>query len=101
MPAVSSVSTASSAGSDLASREPEVKKVFQEFAAGTFYREMLGSLRKGTGKPAYFHGGYAEDVFRSEMDRHIADDLAAKHGEAFAGPLYENFAQQVLGAGRQ
>ena len=86
---------------DAASRESEVKKVFQEFAAGTFYREMLGALRKGTGKPAYFHGGYAEDVFRAEMDRHIVDDLAAKHGESFAGPLYDNFAQQVLDGGRR
>lgn len=97
MPSVSSIP----ATPDAASRESEVKKVFREFAAGTFYREMLGALRKGTGKPAYFHGGYAEDVFRAEMDHHIADDLAARHGESFAGPLYDNFAQQVLGGGRQ
>lgn len=96
MAGVSSVSGVSNRGG----RDAEVKKVFQEFAAGTFYREMLGSLRKGTGKPAYFHGGYAEDVFRAEMDRHIADDLAARHGESFAAPLYENFAQKVLAAGR-
>ena len=83
------------------SQDSEVKKVFQEFAAGTFYREMLGSLRKGTGKPAYFHGGQAEDIFRAEMDRLIVDDLAAKHGEGFAGPLYETFAQQTLGAPRR
>jgi hypothetical protein len=79
----------------------ELKKVFTEFAAGTFYKEMLGSLRKGAGKPAYFDGSYAEDVFRAEMDRHIADNLASEHGEAFAGPLYDNFARQVLGGGRK
>ena len=82
-------------------RDAEVREVFQEFAAGTFYREMLGALRKGADKPAYFHGGQAEDIFRAEMDRLIVDDLAAKHGEAFAGPLYEAFAQQTLGAGRR
>ena len=82
-------------------REAKLKKTFQEFAAGTFYREMLGAMRKGTGKPPYFHGGYAEDVFRAEMDRHVVDDLAARHGESFAGPLYENFARGALGAGRK
>lgn len=84
-----------------APRDAEVKEVFQEFAAGTFYREMLGSLRKGVGKPAYFHGGQAEEIFRAEMDRYIIDDLAAKHGEGFAAPLYETFAQQTLGAPRR
>lgn len=82
-------------------RDAEVKEVFQEFAAGTFYREMLGALRKGTGKPAYFHGGQAEDIFRAEMDRYVIDDLAATHGESFAEPLYETFAQQTLGAPRR
>ena len=81
--------------------DAKLKSVFQEFTAGTFYKEMLGAMRKGTGKPAYFHGGYAEDVFRAEMDRHLADDLAAKHGESFTEPLYENFAQKLLAAGRR
>ena len=88
-------------GVKAAAPDAELKKVFTQFAAGTFYSEMLGSLRKGTGKPAYFDGGYAEDVFRAEMDRHIADNLASQHGETFAGPLYDNFAQQVLGSGRR
>jgi peptidoglycan hydrolase FlgJ len=96
-PAVTSLSgTADS----LADRHSELKKVFTEFAAGSFYREMLSALRKSHGRPAYFDGGQAEQIFRAEMDRHIADDLAARHGEAFAGPLFENFSQQLLAAPR-
>ena len=83
-----------------ATRQAELKKVFNEFAAGTFYREMLSAMRKSQGKPAYFDGGHAEEVFRAELDRHIADDLAARHGEAFTKPLYDTFARQLLAAPR-
>ena len=95
---IDSVASASTDAST--SREGELKKVFTEFAAGTFYREMLSALRKSHNKPAYFDGGQAEQIFRAEMDRHIADDLAARHGDAFAGPLFENFSQQLLAAPR-
>ena len=101
MPATVTAPQAAPAPAAVASRQNELKKVFNEFTAGTFYREMLGALRKGSGKPAYFHGGHAEDVFRAELDRQIADDLAARHGDAFTGPLYDVFAQQLMAAQRR
>ncbi len=79
---------------------PELKKVFQQFAAGTFYREMLAAMHKGHDKPAYFDGGHAEEVFRSELDSRIADELAERDGDSFAGPLYERFSQNLLASGR-
>ena len=75
----------------------ELKQTFQDFVAGTFYRQMLSSLHDGQDKPAYFHGGQAEDIFQSEMDSRIADDLARRDGASFAKPLYAQFAHQVLG----
>jgi peptidoglycan hydrolase FlgJ len=78
----------------------ELKKVFNEFTAGTFYREMLEAMRKGTGKPAYFDGGQAEKIFRAQLDRQIADRLVVQHGEQFSNPLFENFSQQLLAAPR-
>ncbi|HEX6985999.1 MAG TPA: hypothetical protein VF170_11515 [Planctomycetaceae bacterium] len=94
------VSTSGGAAGIDPARQNELKKVFHEFAAGTFYREMLGALRKSHSKPAYFDGGQAERIFRAELDRRIADDLAARHGDAFAGPLYETFSQQLLATPR-
>jgi Rod binding domain-containing protein len=82
------------------SRMGELKKVFNEFTAGTFYREMLEAMRKGTGKPAYFDGGQAEEIFRGELDRQIATRLTEQHGEQFSKKLYENFSQQLLAAPR-
>ncbi len=81
-------------------RVDELKKVFNEFTAGTFYREMLDAMRKGTGKPAYFDGGQAEEIFRAELDRKIADRLVEQHGEQFSKPLFKNFSQQLLTAPR-
>lgn len=69
-------------------RDLELKEKFQDFVAGTFYKEMLKSMRNTQNKPAYFHGGQAEDIFQSQMDDLVTQDLARKHGDKIAGPLY-------------
>lgn len=103
MPSSSSISTGFATTEPARSSQPsgdarraELKQVFTEFTAGTFYREMLSALRKSHAKPAYFDGGQAEEVFREQLDRTIADNLAAQHGEAFAAPMFDTFANQVL-----
>ncbi len=78
-------------------RELETREKFQEFVAGTFYKQMLKSLRSTQGKPAYFHGGQAEEVFRSQLDQHITDDLARSRGGSFADPLFSVYARQRPG----
>jgi Rod binding domain-containing protein len=72
----------------------ELRATFQEFAAGTFYKQMLKALRQGHGKPAYFHGGRGEEVFRQQLDEHVTDALARSHGDALAAPLFEAAAQR-------
>ena len=74
-------------------REAELREKFQDFVAGTFYKEMLKSLRNTQKKPAYFHGGQAEDIFQSRMDDQVTQDLARKHGDQIAGPLYTVYAR--------
>ncbi len=64
------------------------QSTFQDFAAGTFYKEMLKSLRKMHSKPAYFYGGHAEDIFQGQMDQQVAEDMAHNKAEArFPIPL--------------
>lgn len=72
----------------------EVQEKFQEFMAGTFYAQMVKSLRAGQGKPAYFHGGQAEEIFQSQMDQIVSENLANSHGAEFAEPLYRAYLQQ-------
>ena len=76
--------------------KPTTKEAFQDFVAGTFYKQMLKSLRQSHDKPAYFHGGQAEEMFRSQLDQQVAEDLARTQGAAFADPLYDSF-QRGLG----
>ncbi len=78
--------------------ELTAKDAFQDFVAGTFYKMMLKSLRSAEQKPAYFHGGRAEEIFRGQLDQNIAEDLAKEHGAAFSDPLFQVFAQQIRSA---
>ncbi len=75
-------------------QELEVKQTFQKFAAGTFYKEMMKALRKGQEKPAYFHGGMAEDMFQQQLDEQVTDSLAESQGSEFAAPLFEQFSRK-------
>lgn len=76
-------------------RALQVREKFQDFAAGTFYRELLKSLRSGQKDSKYFNGGQAEKIFRGQFDQQIAEDLARQHGAAFAGPLFEAYSRQT------
>jgi hypothetical protein len=69
----------------------DVKSNFQDFVAGTFYKEMLKSLHKMHSKPAYLDGGQAEKIFQGQLDQQIGEDLARSHGAQFSDGLYQAF----------
>ena len=73
----------------------KVREAFQDFVAGTFYMQMLKSMRKMHGKAAYFHGGQAEQIFQGQLDQQIAEDLARNQGSAFSDPLFAAFEQRL------
>lgn len=74
---------------------PELKEAFQKFVAGTFYKQMFKALRSAQGKPAYFHGGQAEEMFQSQLDQQISEDLASRDGNAFSDSLFSAFSRQL------
>jgi Rod binding domain-containing protein len=76
---------------------PELRQAFQEFVAGTFYRQMLSAMRKTHGEAAYLHGGQAERIFQGQLDQQVAEDMAQRHGAALSGSLFEAFQQQFTG----
>lgn len=69
----------------------ELKKVFDQFIGETFYGQMLGAMRKSVGKPAYFHGGRAEEVFQAQMDQTLSEHMAQASAGSFSGPMFEMF----------
>jgi hypothetical protein len=51
-------------------------------------------MRKSTGKPAYFHGGRAEEIFQQQLDQTMAADIAKSSADQFTGPMYDLFTLQ-------
>ncbi|MCL4191597.1 MAG: rod-binding protein [Thermoguttaceae bacterium] len=79
---------ASLAGKD----DAELRQVFKSFVGETFFGEMLKAMRKTQGKPAYFHGGRAEEIFQQQLDQVLSEKLAESSSDSLSGPMYELFA---------
>jgi peptidoglycan hydrolase FlgJ len=65
----------------------ELRENFTKFFGETFYGQMIKSLRSTVGKPAYFHGGQAEEVFRGQLDQTLTEHLTEATADRFAEPL--------------
>jgi len=71
--------------------DPQLRETFDSFVGETFFSQMLGAMRKTQGKPAYFHGGQAEEIFQGQLDQMLAEKLAASSASQFTGPMFELF----------
>ena len=69
----------------------ELREAFDDFVGQTFYNQMLSAMRKTVDKPAYFHGGQAEEVFQAQLDQTLSERLADATAEQFTGPMFELF----------
>ena len=67
----------------------ETRKTFQAVMGELLFGQMLKSMRKTVGKPAYFHGGPAEEIFTQHLDQVLAQKLAEASADEFVGPMYE------------
>lgn len=76
------------------SASPEMKKAFTDFVGQTMFGQTLASMRKSLDKPAYFHGGRAEEVFQSQLDQIMTEKLTDASADSFAGPMFDMFMLQ-------
>ncbi|HVW38944.1 MAG TPA: rod-binding protein [Pirellulales bacterium] len=74
--------------------DPALREAFDDFVGETFYSQMLASMRKTQGKPAYFHGGRAEEIFQGQFDQILAERLSDASASQFTGPMFELFNLQ-------
>jgi len=72
----------------------EVKEKFTQFVGETFFTQLISSMRSAQEKPAYFHGGRAEEVFQGQLDQMMAQELTKASAEQFADPMFELFQLQ-------
>lgn len=73
-------------------QQDEAREVFDQFVGETFFGQMIASMRKTQGKPAYFHGGRAEEVFQGQLDQLMTEHLTEATAGSFSGPMYDLFA---------
>jgi hypothetical protein len=72
----------------------KLRETFQSVVGQTLYGQLLRSMRKTVGKPAYFHGGRAEEIFQQQLDQILAEKISQSGAGALADPMYELFAMQ-------
>ena len=66
----------------------ELKEKFTQFVGETFFGQMIKSMRSTVGKPAYFHGGQAEEAFQGQLDQKLAEHLTKASADKFSEPLF-------------
>ena len=67
----------------------ELRERFTQFVGESFFGQMMKALRSNVGKPAYFHGGRAEEVFQGQLDQKLSEHLTESSAEKFAEPMFE------------
>ncbi|HIQ19844.1 MAG TPA: hypothetical protein EYH34_01215 [Planctomycetes bacterium] len=74
--------------------EPPLRDAFRSFVGQTLFGQLLRAMRETVGKPAYFHGGRAEEIFQGQLDQVLAERLAEAGGERIAQPMFDLFTMK-------
>jgi hypothetical protein len=74
-----------------APHDTKLRETFDEFVGQSFFGQMTSALRKTVGKPAYFHGGRAEEIFRGQLDQVLAQEISEASAAEISDPMYELF----------
>jgi peptidoglycan hydrolase FlgJ len=74
----------------------EVRDTFRKFVGEAFFGQMLKAMRSTQGKPAYFHGGRAEEVFQSQLDQVMSEHMTEASADKIADPMFrQQFPRQA------
>jgi Rod binding domain-containing protein len=66
----------------------EVRDTFRQFVGEAFFGQMLKAMRSTQGKPAYFHGGHAEEVFQGQLDQIMSERMTEASADKIADPMF-------------
>src|SRR3954451_16498632 len=69
----------------------ELRQAFDSFVGETFYSQMIKSMHKMHGKPAYFYGGHAEEAFQQQLDQTWSEQMTKATAHSFTGPMFDHF----------
>lgn len=74
-----------------------MRKAFGDFVGQTLFGSMLASMRDTVEKPAYFHGGRAEEVFQEQLDQKLVEEISNASADSFVDPMFNLFNLQRRG----
>ena len=90
MAARSSAASPNTKAATLSVENPEERRLFDQYIAGNFFKQMLSAMRKTLDKPAYFHGGKMEEMIQEKfLDPALAESMAKSSAASFTDPMYE------------
>jgi hypothetical protein len=69
----------------------ELREAFDSFVGETFYSQMIKSMHKMHGKPAFFYGGRAEEAFQSQLDQTWAEQMTKANAHSFTDQMFNLF----------
>jgi uncharacterized protein YukE len=73
-----------------------LKQAYTDFVGKTFFGQMMKAMRSTVDKPAYFHGGQAEEAFQSQLDQYLCDAMSSASATEFSDPMFaRQFPQQA------
>ncbi|HUT11150.1 MAG TPA: rod-binding protein [Thermoguttaceae bacterium] len=67
----------------------ETREKFHSVMGEMIFGQILKAMRKTVGKPAYFHGGRAEEIFTQQLDQVLAEKISEASAERFLEPMYQ------------
>jgi flagellar protein FlgJ len=74
----------------------QLQTAYTDFVGKTFFGQMLKSMRSTVGKAAYFDGGQTEEVFKAQLEQHLADHMTKASAAKFVEPMFKKqFPQQA------
>lgn len=68
---------------------PELREAFDNFVGQTFFGELVKQMRATLHKPAFFHGGMGEDIFQSQLDQVMVEQMSKTSAKTFSDPMYD------------
>lgn len=83
-----------------ASDRSELREKFDSFVGESFYGQMLQAMHKTVGKPAYFNGGRAEEMFQGQLDQILSEKMTQANGNSLSSSMFDLFNLQST-AGRR
>lgn len=66
----------------------KAQETFRTFVGESFFGQMIKAMRSTQGKPAYFHGGQAEEMFRGQLDQALAQEMTEASADRIADPMF-------------